>query len=128
MANATQPQSNKIEAFGSVNWYGNAPNNSNRQPVDATNFIQTQDATPGTNIISPVTVGTTPTVITIPQNAVKITLVGASAFQFSEVAAMTQFAMQPSGASVTLNVARQLYLYLNAATGTSVVSFFFSTL
>lgn len=129
MANALQPASNKAEAFGSVNWYGAAPNNSNRQSVPFTNYVQTQDATTPINLVSPLAVlvgAVTPLVI--PQNAVTVTLISSAAVAVSELAgttSLTQYFTVPANTPVTLNVARQLNLYL---LGAATVSFYFAIL
>lgn len=132
MANAPQPAVSKAEAAGSVNWFGSAPNNSNRAEVAYANWIQTQDATAGTNLVSPLTLSaTTVTTIAIPQNATTITLIGAAPFSFSEqpgTSSLTQSVAVPANTPITLQVARQANLYVLAPTGTPALSFFFQTL
>lgn len=132
MANAVTPGSaastnNKTEATGSVNWFGAPPNNSNRQPVPHQNWFQTQDATAGTNLISPLALTTAVIPLVIPQNAVTVTLIGDGIIRVSEQPTMAQYASIPLGLPLTLDVARLATLYVAAAT-TANLSFIFQTL
>jgi len=132
MASATQPQSQKLET-GKSN-FGGAPVDGNRSfLVGVGSFFQTQDATPTTALVSPLSV-TTGTVVplVIPLNAVSITIVAlTNPVAISEVtgtSSLSQYFQLPSGQSITISVARQAYLYLLGVTGTSVVSFIFNTI
>jgi hypothetical protein len=127
MANATQPGSQKVYAYGPDGWYGSVPFDDNRAPVNGHNYFQTQDATAGTNVVSPVAATTAVTTLVIPQNAVSVTLISDGIFKVSEQASMSQYATIPVGTPITLDVARQLNLYIAAAT-TANVSFIFNTL
>ena len=135
MANAAQPASNKLESPTSVNWFGAPPNNSNRAAIQYSNWMQTQDATLPTNLVSPLAVtNTATTTVNIPQNATTMTLTAATiALRVSEVAptsnSLTQWTTLPVGVPTTINVARQALIYLQAdAAGTSTASFFFQTM
>lgn len=123
----TQPKSVKGPA-SAPNLFGAPPNNSNRQPIDNDNFMQTNDATLPDNLLSPQTATTTPLKLTTPQNATRITLIGAAAFQVSEDAAMTQFITVPANLPITIDVCRQDGVWINTAASTSAVSFFYQTL
>lgn len=145
MANAT-PGSNVYQANAiGPNKYGGPPNNGNRQPLSHSNAILTQDyagrlAAPATNanpnagaandVISPTANLTANAIaITIPPNAVTITMVSSATFSFSEVGpaggALSQSVAWPANTPVTLDVARQQFIYV---TGTTPLSFFFQTL
>lgn len=132
MASAAQPQSQKPE-LGKSN-FGGAPVDGNRNfLVGVGNWFQTQDATPTTALISPLTV-TTGTVINlvVPPNAVSVTFLAATnGVQISEVAgasSLTQAFNLPAATAVTISVARQNNIYLLGITGSSVVSFMFNTI
>jgi hypothetical protein len=121
------------------NKYGAPPNNGNRQALNHNNAISTQDftgraaATPNAanDLTSPLTMAglTSAQVITIPPNACTMTLVGSATFNMSEfgtaTAALVQYAAIPVGVQVTIDVARQQFLYV---AGTGTLSFFFQTL
>jgi hypothetical protein len=126
------------------NKYGAAPNNSNREPLDEANGISTQDYTgravsatqanpnagAASDIVSPTGVLTANAVaLTIPPNAVTITIVITATFSFSEYgsagAPLTQGCAWPANTPLTLEVARQQFLYV---TGTTALNFFFQTL
>lgn len=126
----TQPASVKGAVVGSPNLFGAPPNNSNRQPLNHNNYIQTNDATPVNNLLSPqAVIAGTPTPLVTPPNAVTLTIVSSTAVQISEFANMSQFATLPAGVPITLDVARQGVVYLQApAAGTPSVSFFYQTL
>lgn len=132
MASAAQPQSQKTEQ-GKSN-FGGAPVDGNRNfLVGAGCWFQTQDATPTTALISPLSV-TTGTVINliVPSNAASVTFLAATnGVAISEVAgttSLTQAFNLPAGIPITVQVARQNNIYLLGITGTSVVSFYFNTI
>lgn len=133
MASAAQPQSQKPESGGKTN-FGGAPVDGNRNfLVGVGSWFQTQDATPTTALISPLSV-TTGTVINliIPLNAVNVTFLAATnGVAISEVAGSTSLSQAfnlPPAIPVTIQVSRQNNIYLLGITGTSVVSFFFNTI
>jgi hypothetical protein len=107
-----------------VNNFAGQPNDANRVAMSYTNAFQTQDATT-VPVTSPATVATTQ-ILTVPQNAVSITLLGVTnAVQVSEDSSQTAFFSVPAGIPFTIGVANQQYVYLKVASST-VVSFYFS--
>lgn len=145
MAANANPGSNVFTANAiGPNKYGAAPNNANRQALNQFNAISTQDYTgrlplasnanpnagAASDLVSPTaTLTANASVLTIPPNAVTVTLVATAAFSFSEYGTagspLTQYVLWPANTPVTLEVARQEFLYLS---GTTTVSFFFQTL
>lgn len=132
MASAAQPQSQKTEA-GKTN-FGGAPVDGNRSfLVGAGCWFQTQDATPTTALISPLSV-TTGTVIqlVIPNNAVSVTfLTATNGVAISEVSGTTSLSQAfnlPAAIPITISIARQQYIYVLGITGTAVLSFMFNTI
>jgi hypothetical protein len=127
MANVTQPVSNKVGTPGAVNLFGSPPNNSNRSAIDHFNYIQTQDATPGTNLVSPLALTTTIVPIVIPNNAVTVRFLPDAIIKVSEVANQSQYFTVPAAANVSFDVCRQGIIYVSAAT-TANLSFLFQIL
>lgn len=133
MASAAQPQTTKVNTTGNKTLFGGATVDGNRNFMNYGSWFQTQDATPTTALISPLSV-TTGTVanLVVPPNAFSLTIVAlTNAVSISEVAgttSLTQSFNLPAGQAITLNVARQNNVYLLGITGTSVVSFFFQTM
>lgn len=133
MSSLAQPQSQKLEASGKSN-FGGAPVDGNRSfLVGVGSWFQTQDATPTTALVSPLSV-TTGTVVPliVPQNAVSITIVAltnpVAISEASGTTSLSQYFQLPAGQVATIEVARQQYVYLLGVTGTSVVSFYFNTI
>lgn len=133
---------------GQVNKYGAPPNNGNRQPLNQTNTISTQDytgrgnATTGENatktidanasadLISPLTLTSSAQAIIIPPNAISITMVSTATFSFGEPgttniagSALGQSVAWPASVPVTIETARISQLLV---TGTTALSFFFA--
>lgn len=138
-ANAT-PGTNVYKNYTGPNKFGAPPNNSNRQALSVDNALLTQDftgralATPDAtqDLTSPLTLSATvPTTVVVPPNATKVTIIGAVAVQVSEYyngsGALVQYALIPANTPVTLEVARQQYLYLQGGSA-GACSFFFQTL
>lgn len=131
LANASQPASQRAEV-GKTN-FGGATVDGNRQFMSGANWFQTQDATPTTNLVSPLTV-TTGTVIPLifPLNAISVTLLAATnTVNISEVSGTTslsQFFALSAGQQLTIPVNRLSTIYLLGVTGSSVVSFMFNTI
>lgn len=87
--------------------------------------IQTTDIS-ASAIVSPATVTTGGTTITIPLNAVSITLYTTTEpLLISETSAYTNTFLLPVATVVTLNVARQALLYVKGSGGSATVNFFF---
>lgn len=132
MASATQPQSVKTNQ-GKTNFGGSVTDGNRVALVGTGSWFQTQDATPTTALISPLTV-TTGTVVNlvVPSNAFTLTLLAATnGVAISEVVGTTSLSQAfnlPAGIPVTIEVARQNNVYLLGITGSSVVSFMFQTL
>lgn len=138
MAANANPGSNVWTTAAGVNKYGAPPNNSNRQALNHNNAISTQDYTGRANttpnaandVVSPTATLTANAIqLVIPPNACTLTLVSTATFSFSEYGTagspLTQSVAWPGNTPVTLDVARQQYLYV---TGTTALSFFFQTL
>lgn len=107
--------------------FGGVPVDANHLAIGKASGIQTSDAAATPNK-SPLTVGTTQTVITVPLNAATMVITPATAVNVSEVTASPSFYTIPAGVTMTLDVARMNNVYLSTATGTSVVSFFFQVI
>lgn len=132
MSSLTQPQSQKKE--NNKTNFGGAPVDGNRSfLVGVGCWFQTQDATPTTALVSPLTV-TTGTVanLIIPSNAVSITLTpktnNVQVSEASGTTSLSQYVEIPAGTTQTFSVARQNNIYLLGVTGSSVVSFSFQTI
>lgn len=107
---------------------GGQVNDSNRIAVQGVaNGINTNDAAP-TPVTSPVVAtATADVVLTVPQSAISVTIVPATAAAtVSEVAGSAQNAVLPVGTVTTINLAKQKYLYLRGSGASSTVSFYFS--
>lgn len=146
-ANATPSKTPVWQAnnIGQVNKYGAPPNNSNRQPLNQTNTVSTQDytgrgsATLGENATgtidanaandqpSPLGISATAVALVIPPNAVNVTLVSTATFSFSETgtvgSALTQYVAWPANTPITIETARIKQLLVQP---TAALSFFFS--
>lgn len=132
MANAAQPASTRSATTpGKSNFGAAVPDSNHIGMVGDASWIQTQDATATTNLISPLSV-TTGTVIPLvfPQNAIAVTLLaltnGVSVSEVSGATSLSQSFNLPAGIPITIPSARMQNLYLLGITGTSIVSFFFS--
>jgi hypothetical protein len=139
MAANPNPDTTNVYTKDSMpNKYGSPPTNGNRQPLNANNKMLTQDytgralATPDAtqDITSPTAVLTANAVaITIPPNAVSMTMISTATFNFSEFgpagAPLTQSVAWPANLPVTIDTARQQYMYV---TGSAALSFYFQTL
>jgi hypothetical protein len=135
--NAT-PGTNVWTAWPAPNKFGSSPKDSNREAIPYANAILTQDYTgralstpdPSQDVTSPTAnLSTNAIALVIPPNAVTMTMQSTAAFQFSEVGpaggALSQSYAQPAGVPITINVARQKFIYV---TGTAALNFFFQTL
>lgn len=136
------PGSNVYTAYTGPNKYGSSPKDSNREPINFSNAISTQDytgralATPDStqDLTSPLALGVTTNAvaITVPPNAVQMTLIGAVAFSISEFgtpgAALTQYASIPANSPIKLDMARIKTLYVAGTGTTGALSFLFQTL
>jgi hypothetical protein len=138
MAASATPGTNVWTSNTAPNKLGSAPKDSNRESIPFASGIVTQDytgrnaSTPDatTDVTSPTAVLTANAIaLIIPPNAVTITMNSTAAFAFGEVgpagAPLTQSYLQPAGVPVTVNVARQKFLYV---TGSAALNFFFQTL
>lgn len=138
MAANANPGSNIYTNYTGPNKYGSSPKDSNREAISYANAILTQDytgramATPDAtqDITSPTAnLGASAIALTIPPNAVAVTIFSTAAFAFSEVGpaggALSQSCAVPANTMVTLQLARQKFLYF---TGTAALNFFFQTL
>jgi hypothetical protein len=107
-------------------YFGPSVNDGNRVAiVGTTNGINTNDGA-ATPVLSPVAVSAgVNTVITVPGNALSITIIASAAVNVSEVVGFTQFATIPANVPTTINVARQKFLYFQ---GASTLSFIFNIL
>lgn len=95
----------------------------NRIAVQVTSGFNTNDAT-ATPVVSPVAVAAgVNTILTIPQNAMSVTLISSAALNVSELSAFTQYATIPANTVVEIDVAKQKYIYLQ---GAATVSFLFN--
>lgn len=138
MAASATPGSNVWTSNTAPNKFGSAPKDSNRESIPYASAMGTQDytgrsATPAdatTDVVSPTATLTANAIaLVIPPNAVSITMNSTAAFAFGEVgpagAALTQSYTQPANVPITVNVARQKFLYV---TGSVALNFFFQTL
>lgn len=131
MASAAQPASVKSES-GRTNFGGSVVDGNRIGMVGVGSWFQTQDNTPTTALISPLTVSmSTVQHLIVPPNATYLTIIPkTNNVQVSEISgssSLSQAAEVPSGTSMTFPVARQNDVYLLGVTGSSVVSFFFTT-
>lgn len=131
MASASQPATVRSES-GKTNFGGSVVDGNRIGMVGVGSWFQTQDNTPTTALISPLTV-TTGTVahLVVPTNATYLTVAPkTNNVQVSEISgssSLSQAFEVPSGTSMTFPVARQNDVYLLGITGSSVVSFYFTT-
>lgn len=131
MASASQPATVKGES-GKTNFGGSVVDANRIGMVGVGSWFQTQDATLTTALVSPQT-ATTGTVIplVVPGNATYITITPkTNNVQVSEIvgtSSLSQYVEVVAGTTVTFPVARQNNVYLLGVTGSSVVSFYFTT-
>jgi hypothetical protein len=137
MAANPNPGTNVWGTISGPNKFGAPPNNANRQAINFDNAISTQDYTgrhAGTpnaanDITSPLALASTAQVLVIPPNATRVTLIGSAAFSMSEfgtaAVALTQYVTVPANTPISIDVARQNFLYVQ---GTGNLSFYFSTM
>jgi hypothetical protein len=106
--------------------FGGQIQDSNRVAVAGiTNGILTNDAT-ATPVVSPVAVSAgINTILKVPTAAISVTLIASAALNVSELSAFTQFATIPANTPVTIQLAKQKFLYMQ---GAATVSFFFNVL
>jgi len=87
--------------------------------------MQTQDAT-STPVLSPLTLTGAVQTLTVPQNAVQLTIDSANSIvNVSEDQTMSVYFAIPIGRIVTIDVARQQYVYISG-TGSNQVRFYFN--
>lgn len=128
--NLVQP-SLAITSPSSRSNFGGLRVDANRVALTGTvaNYMQSQDAT-GTPVTSPVTLGVGTTTLTVPSNAVAITVMlitATSSVQVSEDSTMTAFFQLPSSVPFTFQCANQGFVYLKG-TNTNTVAFQFQTI
>jgi len=129
MASAAQPASMKATVP-----FGGTVTDGNR--VALTNFkswFQTQDSTPTTALISPLSVATnTVQHLIVPLNATTLVIIPkTNPCQVSEISgttSLTQYVEVPAGTMASFDVSRQKDVYLLGVTGSSVVNFYFQTI
>lgn len=104
--------------------FGSQTQDSNRISIQGIeNGFITNDGT-ATPVVSPVAVSAgINTVLTVPKSAVSVTIIPSAALNVSELAAFTQYATIPANTAVTIDVARQKFVYLQ---GAASASFYFS--
>lgn len=122
----TQPVTVKDLTLNS-NEFGPAPKDGNKQPIQNSNYFQTNDITPTNNLQSPLALTTTVVPLLVPKNAVRVTILADGIVRISDVADASQYFNLPASVPITLDVMRQGTVYVRAAT-TANISFAFSTL
>jgi len=106
------------------NNFGGLVNDGNRNAMQFGSFLQTSDAT-DTPVTSPATV-TTGTTLTVPQNAVQVTLSSSAALRISELSDVSTYFVLPANATITIDLTRLSLLYLKQDSGSCTVQFYFS--
>lgn len=132
MASASQPASSKLNS-GKTNFGGAAVDGNRVALIGYESWFQTQDATPTTALISPLTVTTGAVAnIIVPPNATTMTIVPkTNNVQVSEIVGTTslsQYFEIPAGLVVSFDVTRINNIYLLGVSSSSVVSFYFGTI
>ena len=90
--------------------------------------IQTTDIS-ASPIVSPATVTTGGTTVTIPLNATQITLYPTTEpLLISETSAYTNTFLLATATTLTIDVCRMGYIYLKGSGGSSTVNFFFTVI
>lgn len=104
--------------------FGSQVIDSNRIAIQGVaSGISTVDAT-ATPLVSPITLSATTTTLTVPANAISLTIIASTAAaSVSEDPAFASSVSVPANTSLTLNMARQKFVYLR---GTTATSFLFS--
>lgn len=88
------------------------------------NYMQSQDNTPTTPLISPQTVTATTTLV-VPNNAAQITIVATTnAVQISEDSTETASFLLPAGVIWTFDCSNMTKIYIKAGSSTSVNFYF----
>lgn len=114
--NANPPRSN----FGGLVVDGNR----NSMTGVLGSYMQTQDATPTTPLVSPQTVTATTTLV-VPSGAAQCTIVATTnAVQVSEDSTETASFLLPAGVIWTFDCARMSNIYIKAGSSTSVNFYF----
>jgi len=95
---------------------------------EANNFV-THDNSAGTggNVGSPTLVyNANPTALTVPNDAVELMLYTNNALRVSEDEDLDTYFVLPAGGTVTVNVAKMQYVYLQGDAANCIVQFMFS--
>lgn len=119
MAYTRKDSPSKTNGQPSVN-FGGQVMDGNRVAIQgiSSGFITT-DAT-AIPVVSPVTLSGANTILTVPANAVSITIVaGTAVASVSEDVAFASSVTIPVGGTLTIDVARQKFVYLRGTTATS---------
>lgn len=105
--------------------FGGSPTDGNRVPLATLgSYMQTADAT-ASPVVSPVTV-TTGTTLTVPAQAIKVTIFSSAALRISEVSNAATYFVLPANIAITIDITRQGFLYLVQDSGSCTVQFYFS--
>lgn len=117
------------------NYLAAVPVDTTGKPIPWSTFsristFQTQDATSGTTVKSPLSLTTSPTTITVPQDETTVVIynTGGRIILISEAADMSRTFEIGVGLTNSFDCAKMSTFYLAAKSSTSVAQFFFQSI